>query len=144
MYLWRAVDRHGEVLDILVQARRDKRAALKLMRKLLKKQGCAPRTMVTDKLRAYSAAIRDLGLTARHHRAKWKNNRAENSHQPTRRRERKMQRFKSPGPTQRFLSIHAAFHNHFNTRRHLIAASEHRRLRDHALEQWRMATMSAA
>ena len=127
-----------------MQARRDKRAALKLMRKLMKRQGCAPRTMVTDKLRAYSAAVRDLGLTARHHRAKWKNNRAENSHRPTRRRERKMQRFKSPAPAQHFLSVHAAFHNHFNTRRHLIPACEHRQLRDLALQQLRMATVSAA
>jgi transposase-like protein len=70
MYLWRAVDRHGEILDVLVQTRRGKRVALQLMRKLLKKQGCAPRTMVTDKLRAYPAAVSDLGLTARHHRAK--------------------------------------------------------------------------
>ena len=84
------------MLDILVQAKRDTRAALKLIRKLLKKQGCAPSTIVIDKLMSYSAAIRDLGLTATHHRAKWKNNRAENSNQPVRRRERAMNGFKSP------------------------------------------------
>ncbi len=97
MYLWRAIDQNGEVLDILVQARRDKRAALKLMRKLFKKHGFAPRTLVTDKWRAYGAAFRELGLTAWHHQAKWKNNRIEGSHVRVRRRERAMQAFRSPG-----------------------------------------------
>ena len=97
MYLWRAIDQNGEALDILVQARRDKRAALKLMRKLLTKHGFAPRTIVTDKWRAYAAAFRDLGLNARHHQAKWKNNRIEGSHVRVRRRERAMQGFRSPG-----------------------------------------------
>ena len=108
MYLWRTIDQNGKALDILVQARRDKRAALKLMRKLLKKHGFAPRTIVTDKWRAYAAAFRDLGLNARHHQAKWKNNRIEGSHVRVRRRERAMQGFRSPGSTQHFLSIHAA------------------------------------
>ena len=89
MYLWRAVDSEGEVLDILVQARRNKKAALKLIRRLLKKQGFAPSTVITDKLRFYGAAFRDLGLTARHETGQYENNRAENSHQPVRRRERK-------------------------------------------------------
>jgi transposase-like protein len=113
MYLWRAVDQEGEVLDVLLQSKRDKGAALKLMRKLLKMQGLAPRTRVTDRWRAYSAAAREIGLVAWHHQGKWKNNRIENAHQPVRRRERKMQRFKSPGSTQRFLSVHAAVQNHW-------------------------------
>jgi transposase-like protein len=96
-WLWRAVDDEGEVLDLLVQPRRDKAAAVKLMRKLLKKQGFAPEVLVTDKLRSHGAAKSEIGLSARHERGLRQNNRAENSHQPTRRRERKMQRFKSPG-----------------------------------------------
>lgn len=143
MYLWRAVDQEGEVLDVLVQAKRDKRAALKLMRRLLKRQGYAPATLVTDKLAAYGAAVRELGLTCWHHKAKWKNNRAENSHQPVRRRERKMQRFKSPGSAQRFLSTHATVYNHFNTRRHLISATGHRTRRDRAMETWREVAAAA-
>jgi hypothetical protein len=107
-WLWRAVDDEGEVLDLLVQRGRDKAAAVKLMRKLLKKQGFAPDVLVTDKLRSYGAAKSEIGLSARHDQGLRANNRAENSHQPTRRRERKMQRFKSPGSAQRFLSIHAA------------------------------------
>jgi transposase-like protein len=95
-WLWRAVDDEGEVLDLLVQRRRDARAAAKLMRRLLKKQGFAPKTLVTDKLRSYGAAETQLGLSARHDQGLRKNNRAENSHLPVRRRERKMQRFKSP------------------------------------------------
>src|SRR5271154_3583677 len=93
-WLWRAVDDEGEVLDLLVQRRRDEAAAVKLMRKLLKKQGFAPDVLVTDRLRSYGAAKAEIGLSARHERGLRKNNRAENSHQPTRRRERKMQRFK--------------------------------------------------
>jgi putative transposase len=108
MYLWRAVDSEGEVLDVLVQRRRDKAAALKLMRKLLRKQGFAPALVTTDQLRSYGAAFAELGITARHERGLRKNNRAEVSHQPVRRRERKMQRFKSPGSAQRFLSVHSA------------------------------------
>ena len=95
VYLWRAVDAEGEVLDVLVQSKRDKRAALKLMRKLLKKMRFVPDQFVTDDLRSYGAAARDLGISHRHQRGRWRNNRAENSHQPTRRRERKMQGFKS-------------------------------------------------
>ena len=92
VYLWRAVDAEGEVLDVLVQSKRNKHAALKLMRKLLKKYAFAPERLVTDDLRSYSAAVRELGIECRHERGRWKNNRAENSHRPTRRRERKMQR----------------------------------------------------
>ena len=114
MYLWRAVDHEGEVLDMLVQRRRDTRAALRLMRKLLKKQGFPPKLLVTDKLRSYASAFRQLGLSCPHEQGIRRNNRAENSHQPVRRRERKVQRFKSPRSAQRFLSMHAAVHNTFN------------------------------
>jgi IS1 family transposase len=117
MYLWRAVDHEGEVLDMLVQRRRDSRAALRLMRKLLKKQGFAPKLLVTDKLRSYGSAFRRLRLTGRHEQGLRKNNRAENSHQAVRRRERKMQGFKSARSAQRFLSMHAAVQNTFNLQR---------------------------
>ena len=123
MYLWRAADDEGEVLDMLVQRRRDTRAALRLMRKLLKKQGFVPKLLVTDKLRSYASAFRRLRLTCRHEQGLRKNNRAENSHQAVRRRERKLQRFKSARSAQRFLSMHAAVHNTFNLQRHLISRS---------------------
>src|ERR671932_89170 len=93
VYLWRAVDHEGEVIDILVQRRRDKKAAVKLMRKLLQKQGVAPAVVVTDKLRSYGAAVREIGLSARHEQGRRRNNRPENSQQPTRRRERMLQGF---------------------------------------------------
>ena len=139
-WLWRAVDSEGEVLDLLVQRRRDKAAAVKLMRKLLKKQGFAPEAMVTDKLRSYGAAKSEMGLSAHHEQGLRKNNRAENSHQPVRRRERKMQRFKSPGSAQRFLSVHAAVHNAFNVQRHLTSRRTLRVLRAEAFRTWRTAT----
>ncbi len=139
MYLWRAVDSEGEVLDILVQRRRDKRAALKLMRKLLKNQGFVPDAFVTDKLPSYGAALGDLGLSKRHDFGGRKNNRAENSHLPVRQRERRMQRFKSPGSAQRFLSTHAAIYNTFNVQRHLISRKTLRQFRAEATEQWRQA-----
>ncbi|HEX3414917.1 MAG TPA: IS6 family transposase [Stellaceae bacterium] len=136
-YLWRAVDAEGEVLDVLVQSRRNKHAALKLMRKLLKKYAFVPERLVTDDLRSYGAAARALGLERLHERGRWRNNRAENSHQPTRRRERKMQRFKSARSVQKFLSIHAAVYNIFNAQRHLISAQLHRALRAAAMTTWR-------
>src|SRR5688572_7258275 len=139
MYLWRAVDDEGEVLDILVQRRRDKTAAVKLMRKLLKKQGFAPSVLVTDKLRSYGAAKAEIGLSARHEQGLRRNNRAESSHQPVRRRERKLQRFKSPGSAQRFLSVHSAVYNTFNVQRHLISRSTLRVFRADTMEQWRAA-----
>jgi putative transposase len=110
------------------------------MRKLLKKQGFTPEVLVTDKLGSYSAAKAEIGLSARHERGLRKNNRAENSHQPTRRRERKMQRFKSPGSAQRFLSIHAAVFNTFNVQRHLTSRDTLRVLRDEAFRTWEAAT----
>ena len=140
-WLWRAVDSEGEVLDILVQ-RRDKAAAVKLMRKLLKKHGYAPTVLVTDKLGSYGAAKVALGLSARHEQGLRENNRAENSHQPVRRRERKMQRFKSSGSAQSFLSVHAAVFNTFNVQRHLISRSTLRQFRADAMTSWNVATAS--
>ena len=143
MYLWRAVDCEGEVLDILVQSRRNKNAALRLMRKLLKKQGFVPDTIVTDKLPSYGAALKDLGLSKRHDFGGRKNNRAENSHLPVRQRERRMQRFKSPGSAQRFLSTHAAVYNTFNVQRHLISRRTLRQFRSAAMSEWQAATAAA-
>ena len=143
VYLWRAVDSEGEVLDILVQRRRDKRAALKLMRKLLKNQGFVPDAFVTDKLPSYGAALSDLGLSKRHDFGGRKNNRAQNSHLPVQQRERRMQSFKSPGSAQRFLSTHAVIYNTFNAQRHLISRKTLRKFRAEATEQWRQAAAAA-
>jgi len=143
MYLWRAVDHEGEILDMLVQRRRDARAALRLMRKLLRKHGFAPKTLVTDKLPSYGAAFRELGLIRRHEQGLRRNNRAENSHQVVRRRERKMRRFKSARLAQRFLSIHAAVHNTFNFQRHLVSRSTLRIFRAEAAAQWHHAVTTA-
>jgi methyltransferase (TIGR00027 family) len=143
VYLWRAVDAEGEVLDVLVQSKRNKHAALKLMRKLLKKYGFVPDRLITDDLRSYGAAACDLGIERHHERGRWKNNRAENSHQPTRRRERKMQRFKSVGSAQKFLSTHAAVYNIFNVQRHLTSAGTHRSFRAAAMNTWRAAVAAA-
>ncbi len=140
MYLWRAVDDEGEVLDVLVQRRRDRAAARRLMRKPLGKQGFAPTQITTDKLRSYGAALAALGLRARHEQGLRKNNRAEVSHQPVRRRERKMQRFKSPGSAQRFVSMHAAVYNTFNVQRHLISRRTLRAFRAEARAPWRAAS----
>jgi putative transposase len=123
MYLWRAVDAEGEVLDVLLQAKCDTKAARRLMRKLLRRQGMAPDEWFTDKNPAYGAALRELKLTrAPHTRRKCANNRAESSHVPVRRRERKLQGFKSPRSAQRFLSLHAATYNVFTVPRHLTTA----------------------
>src|SRR5580700_9897354 len=136
MYLWRAVDHEGEVLDMPVQRRRDKRAALRLMRKLLRKRGFAPKLLTTDKLGSYGAAFRHLRLTCPHEQGLRANNRAENSHQAVRRRERKLQRFKSAASAQRFLNMHAAVHNNFNLQRHVVSRSTLRIFRAEAAAQW--------
>ena len=136
-------DSEGEVLDLLVQSRRDKKAAVRLMRKLLGKQGFAPSVWVTDKLRSYGAAKRDLGLSARPMQGLRQNNRAENSHQPIRRRERKMQGFKSPGSARRFLSIESAVHNTFNLQRHPVSRRTLRLFRVEAAQAWQNATVAA-
>jgi transposase-like protein len=145
MYLWRAVDAEGEVLDVLVQAKRDSKAARRLMRKLLKKQGLAPDEWVTDKNPAYEAALRELKLNnTAHTRRKRANNRAESSHVPVRRRELKLQRFKSPRSAQWFLSMHAVTYNTFTVPRHLVTACTHRLIRAEAFEAWRNAAGAAA
>ncbi len=140
MYLWRAVDGEGEVLDVLVQKLRDKRAATKLMRRLLRNQGVRPTRIVTDKLKSYGAALRDLGLVHLHEPGHRLNNRAESSHVPIRRRERKMQRFKSQKSAQRFLSTHGPIYNLFNVQRHLISRSTLRTFRNQAMVEWKAVT----
>lgn len=125
-YLWRAVDQDGNVLDILVQSRRDKAAARRFFRKLMKKTGAVPRVIVTDKLRSYGAAHREVMPSVEHRSHKGLNNRAENSHQPTRQRERVMKGFRSAGRAQRFLSAFSGISPHFRPRRHLLAARDHR------------------
>jgi len=135
-WLWRAVDQDGIVLDILVQSRRDKEAAKRLLRKLLRKQCRPPRVMITDKLASYNAAKREIMPGVEHRQHKGLNNRAENSHQPTRRRERQMKRFKSAGHAQRFLSAHDGINNLFHLRRHEVSATQHRAARTQALQVW--------
>lgn len=142
-WLWRAVDNEGEVLDFLVQSKRNTRAALKLMRKLLKMQGVAPTRIITDKLRSYRAAFRTLCLKADHITEKRANNRAENSHQPVRRRERKQQRFKSPGSAQRFLNIHSAVYNTFYIQRHLVSRPHLKQFRRDSFDEWEAAGAAA-
>jgi putative transposase len=137
-YLWRAVDHEGEVLEAVVTARRDKGAALKLLKRLLKKYG-APRSIVTDGLRAYSAAMDQIGVAADRHEVGGRlNNRAENSHQPFRRRERAMLRFRSMKTLQKFSSVLAQVHNHFNLERHLVTREVYKQRRSAALGEWRV------
>ena len=144
MWLWRAVDDEGEVLDVLVQKRRNKHAALKLLRKLLKNQGVHPETITTDKLASYGAAVRELGLTRCHRPGGMReNNRAENSHLAIRRRERKQQKFKSQGSAQRFLATHAPIYNTFNLQPHLIRRPTLRLFRVEAHQAWAAATAAA-
>jgi transposase-like protein len=144
MYLWRAVDDEGEVLDVLVQKRRNKHAALKLLRKLLRNPGIHPETITTDKLASYRAATRKLGLTSRHRPGGMReHNRAENSHLAIRRRERKQQKFKSQGSAQRFLSGHAPIYNTFNLQPHLIRRPTLRLFRAQAHRAWVEATAAA-
>src|SRR3954452_14591736 len=142
-WLWRAVDQHGAVLDILVQSRHNAKAAERLLRKLLKKQGKAPRVMITDKLASYAAAKSVVMPGVEHRQHKGLNNRAENSHQPTRRRERIMKRFKSAGQAQRFLSVHDQIANLFRRPANTNAA-DHRKSREWALATWAEVTGLAA
>ena len=141
--MWRALDSEGEVLEILVQPQRDKAAALRLLRKLLRRQGFVPTVIVTDKLRSYGAALQLVGFSGRHEQGLRANNRAENSHQPVRRRERKMQGFKSPASAQRFVAIHTAVYNIFNVQRHLIRRATLHRFRAEAHQTWDDATVAA-
>jgi len=143
-WVWRAVDQDGIVLDILVQSRRDKGAAKRLLRKLLKRQCRAPRVLITDKLASYGAAKKEIAPGVEHRQHKGLNNRAENSHQPTRRRERQMKRFKSAGQTQRFLSAHDQINNLFHLRRDHVPASEYRAARTRAFQTWAEVTGMAA
>ncbi len=125
-YLWRAVDEDGDVLDILVQSRRTRWAAKRFFRKLLKRQGCEPRRLITDKLRSYSAAHRTVMPSVVHSTRQYENNRAEVSHQPTRQRERQMRGFKSAAHPQRFASVHGVVQNLFRVGRHLLRAAHTR------------------
>ena len=138
-----AVDDEGEVLDFLVQPRRCARSAQKLLRKLLKKQGFAPKRTTTDKLKSYAVAIRKERLSAVHDQGLRANNRAENSHQPVRQRERKQQRFKSPGSAQRFLSIHAAVYNAFYVQRHLLPRGMFKEFRAGTFAVWKQCCLPA-
>lgn len=139
-YLWRAVDQHGTVLDILVQSRRNKAAAKKFFRKLLKGCTYVPRVLITDKLASYGAAKREVLPSVEHRRSRYLNNRAENSHQPTRKREHVMQRFKSAGHAQRFLAAFGPIREHFYPRRHRVKAQRYRRERARRLEVWNQVT----
>jgi putative transposase len=141
MYLWRAVDDEGEVLDLVMQRNRDTGAALKLLKRLLRNQPVEPETITTDGLGSYGAALKSLGLQDRHRPGRLReNNRAENSHLPIRRRERKMQGFKSKASAQRFLTTHAAIYNTFYTQPHLISRPTLRRFRGEAMRIWNEAT----
>lgn len=141
MYLWRAVDDEGEVLDLVVERRRDNDAALKLLARLLRNQPVEPEAITTDGLPSYGSALRELGLTHLHRLGRLReNNRVENSHLPIRRRERQQQGFKSQASAQKFLTTHAAIYNTFNLQRHLISRSSLRRFRVEADAAWVAAT----
>jgi putative transposase len=135
-YLWRAVDQDGNVLDILVQPRRDAKAAKRFFRKLLTKQCRVPRVLVTDKLRSYAVAHRELMPSVEHRKSRYLNNRAENSHQPTRQRERAMKRFRTPGAAQRFLAVFSVISAQFRPRRHLLSAAEYRQVMADRFAVW--------
>ena len=135
-WLWRAVDRDGLVLDILVQERRTQEAAETFLRRLVDGNGDAPRVVVTDKLASYPPALRQVLPGVEHRRHKGLNNRAENSHRPVRKRERVLQRFKSPDHAQRFLEPFSAVQNHFRPRRHLLSADHYRQIRTERFQQW--------
>ena len=138
-YLWRAVDHEGEVLESFVTKRRDRKAALKFVRKAMKRFG-RPEVIVTDRLRSYPAAMKIIGNAERQETGRWLNNRAENSHQPFRRRERAMAKFRSAKSLQKFASIHASVYNHFNQERHLCSRHNFKLSRSDALAEWRQIT----
>jgi putative transposase len=135
VYLWRAVDHEGEILESFVTRKRDKSAALTFMKKALKRHG-KPEAIVTDGLRSYPAAMRELGNGDRREMGRWKNNRVENSHLPLRRRERAMLRFRQMKTLQKFASVHASMHNHFNSERHLVDRETYKLRRSAALAGW--------
>jgi len=135
-YLWRAVDHEGEVLESYVSKKRDSKAALKFLRKTMKRHGRS-HVFVTDKLRSYGAALKDLGVTDERETGRWLNNRGENSHQPFRRRERAMLRFRRTRTLQMFASVHASVFNHFNKERHLYSRQNLKANRTAALAEWR-------
>jgi putative transposase len=142
-YLWRAVDQEGNVLDILVQRRRDTQAAKRFFRKLLKGLTYVPRVIITDQLRSYGAAKREMLPSVEHRQHRYLNNRAENSHQPTRQRERRMQGFKSPGHAQRFLAAYGPIAQHFRPRRHRLPARVYRQAMTQRFQAWREVTGTA-
>ena len=135
-YLWRAVDHEGEVLESFVTKKRDRKAALRFLKKAMKRYG-QPEVVVTDRLRSYRAAMKIIGNAERQETGRWLNNRAENSHQPFRRRERAMAKFRSTKSLQKFVSVHASIHNHFNKDRHLESRESFKTYRSAALAEWR-------
>jgi putative transposase len=135
-YLWRAVDHEGEVLEVFVTKKRDRKAALRFLRKAMKRYG-RPEVVVTDRLRSYRAAMKVIGNAERRETGRWLNNRAENSHQPFRRRERAMAKFRSAKSLQKFASIHASVYNHFNQQRSLYSRNNFKHHRSAALAEWR-------
>lgn len=140
-YLWRAVDQDGEVVDVFLQKRRDSKAAKRFFKRMLKKHKSEPRKIVTDKLRSYGVAHRELIPETIHSTEQYANNRAELSHQPTRVRERGMRKFKSVKQAQRFLNTHAAVYNLFNLGRHLVSAETYRYFRLRSFASWKNAAM---
>ena len=135
-YLWRAVDHEGEVLESYVTKRRDRKSALKFFKKSMKRH-CRPHILVTDKLRSYGAAMKEMGNVERQETGRWKNNRVENSHLPFRRQERAMQRFRSMRSLQKFAAVHASVCNHFNLERALYSRDNFKLNRAAALAEWR-------
>jgi putative transposase len=134
-YLWRAVDHEGEVLEVFATKRRDRKAALEFLKKAMKRYG-RPKTIVTDRLGSYRAAMRSIGNASSQERMRWRNNRAENSHQPFRRRERAMTKFRDAKTLQKFAALHASIHNHFNQQRHLTKRADFKRNRSFAMAEW--------
>jgi putative transposase len=136
-YLWRAVDHEGEVLETYVTKRRDRKAALKFLRKLMKRYG-SPTVIVTDRLRSYGAAMKVIGNVDKQEVGRWQNNRVENSHLPFRRRERAMLRFRRMRSLQKFVAVHSSIHNHFNQERHFYSRDNFKLNRSAALSEWRL------